>query len=905
MTPERWRKVEEIFHAALDLPPDERTTWLDTACAGDGELKAEVQSLLASDGDNTAGLENPVPQAVVALHEAKAPRRAGPYELLERIGHGGMGTVYRARRADDAYQTTVAIKLVRMGMDTEFILARFKRERQTLAKLTHPNIARLLDGGTTEDDTPYIVMEFIEGSWITDYCQGKQLSVPERLRLFLQVCSAVDYAHRNFVVHRDIKPGNILVDQTGVPKLLDFGICKLIHANPMEAERTLTEGIGLLTPDYASPEQVLGEAISPRSDVYSLGAVLYELLTGQRAHRVEKYTPVGLEEAICRADTVAPSAAARELTLRRQLEGDLDNILLRALQKDPDRRYDSVAAFAQDIERHLQDLPVTARPDTRTYRARKFVKRHQGLVAAVSGIVLALGIGLGFSVMQARRATFRETQTRGIAKSLLFDVYDSVHDVPGTTKARQTIVDTGLKYLDALAGTNPSEPDMLLELSVGYCRMAEVLGNNNQSSNLGKLSEALAAHRKAVHFSDLYMAAGPRQAAVIFRHAQVLREMADVEAIVEGPKKAVETYRSALAWVQEVHRLSASTKIQPVEIDILTALGRQERELGEFEASLRDTTRALQIAEMLAATNPSEGLLSAVASSASAVGMTEARMNQLKPALSHYQRAVEIRERLVQQSPASVSARRNLMIAYSHVGDVAVYPGLPNLGDAVTAKKAYAKMVAIAQGLVEADPSDARAKSDLLNAAARAAISIPFDDAEKAPALREALGLLEVALRQSGESLSVRAYAVLLHTQMGLMQRNRGDLPASAMELAKAVDSGSGVLDRANAAFRVSYLRALGEQAITAARRGLAADARRFSDRAIELAGAPPKQVGGSRVALPRAYTARALVEAALGDTGQARTWRDKALAEWVKFESKEPLTDLSRREKSELEKIR
>lgn len=905
MTPERWRKVEEVFHAALALPPDDRATWLDTACADDVELKAEVQSLLASDGDNTAGLENPVPQAVVALHEAKAPRRAGPYELMERIGHGGMGTVYRARRADDAYQTTVAIKLVRMGMDTEFVLARFKRERQTLAKLTHPNIARLLDGGATEDGTPYIVMEFIEGPWVTSYCQAKHLSIAERLRLFLQVCSAVDYAHRNFVVHRDIKPGNILVDQTGVPKLLDFGICKLIHANPLEAERTLTEGIGLLTPDYASPEQVLGEAISPRSDVYSLGAVLYELLTGQRAHRVERYTPVGVEEAICRADTVVPSTAVSELTLRRQLEGDLDNIVLRALQKDPDRRYESVAAFAQDIERHLQDLPVMARPDTRTYRARKFVKRHRGLVASVSGIMLALGIGLGLSVMQARRATFRETQTRGIAKSLLFDVYDSVHDVPGTTQARKTIVDTGLTYLDALAGTNPTEPEMLLELSVGYCRMASVLGNNNQSSNLGELSAALAAHRKAIHFSDLYVASKGRQAEAIFRHAQVLRDMADVEATVEGPKKAVETYRSALAWVQELHQLSTSPKIQPVEMDILTALGRQERELGEFEVSLRDTNRALQIAERLAAANPSEELLSAVASSASAVGMTEARMNQLKPALAHYQRAVDIRERVAQQSPASVSARRNLMIAYSHVGDVAGYPGLPNIGDAAAAKRAYAKMVSIARSLVEADSSDVRAKGDLLNAAARAAISIPFDDADKAPTLREALGLLEASLRQSPESLPVRAYAVSLHAQMGTLLRNQGDLSASARELAKAVDSGSGVLDRANASFRVSYLGALGEQAITAARRGLAADARRISDRAIELAGAPSKQAGGSRADLPRAYTARALVEAALGDSDLARTWRDKAFAEWAKFESKEPLTDLFRREKSDLEKIR
>src|SRR5262249_36897464 len=250
--------------------------------------------------------------AMLSFYEANpsAPfKRVGPYRLVRELGRGGMGTVYLAERDDEQYQTKVAIKRVGPGMDTDFILQRFRQVRQILARLQHPNIARLLEGGATGDGLPYIVMEYIEGSWITDYCNAHTLGIEERLALFLNVCSAVEYAHRQFVVHRDIKPGNILVDESGAPKLLDFGICKLLHAGRVEAAETIDGGMRMMTPDYASPEQIRGDRITVASDVYSLAAVLYELLTGAKPHRIEKNTPQAIERAICEQDVVRPSEA--------------------------------------------------------------------------------------------------------------------------------------------------------------------------------------------------------------------------------------------------------------------------------------------------------------------------------------------------------------------------------------------------------------------------------------------------------------------------------------------------------------------------------------------------------------------------------------------------------------------
>jgi len=377
--------------------------------------------------------------------------------VLRELRRGGMGTVYLAKRTDEVYDKDVAIKLVTSGMDIDFLLARFKRT----SSLEHPNIARLLDGGTAQTGEPYFVMEYIPGVPITQFCIDKNLSTTDRLRLFLPVCGAVTYAHSRFVVHRDLKPGNILVEENGTPRLLDFGICKLLMSNPLEPAETMTQGMGMMTPDYASPEQVRGEPITVASDTYSLGAVLYELLTGTRPHRIGKYTPLELERAICATATVRPSA------VKPELRGDVDNILMRAMAKDPARRYGTVEQFAEDIRRFLDNRPVVAASDSIWYRTRKFVDRHQRLVVATSLVVAVLSAGLVYAERQRRLAESRLQEVRQLANRFVFDVHDAVRDLPGSTNARKLIVITGLEYLERLSADAQSDPTLARDLAAG------------------------------------------------------------------------------------------------------------------------------------------------------------------------------------------------------------------------------------------------------------------------------------------------------------------------------------------------------------------------------------------------------------------------------------------------------
>jgi serine/threonine protein kinase/TolA-binding protein len=425
MEPERWRQIEDLFHRALDCEPGRRAVFLDSACAGDASLRHEVESLLSS-YDKGSFTETPAfAEGVKLLEESEARSLAGqnigPYRVIRMIGQGGMGAVYLAARADQAFQKEVAIKLIKRGQDTDDVIRRFRGERQILASLDHPNITRLFDGGTTEDGLPYFVMEYIPGQPIDNYCDSQKLTIADRLKLFQSVCAAVHYAHQNLVIHRDIKSGNILVTSEGVPRLLDFGIAKLLAAEPSVTERTLTLA-RRMTPESASPEQVRAENITTASDVYSLGVLLYKLLTGHSPYRLAGRSSDEIERAICEEDPEKPSTVidraegattpqsvseTREGAadkLRRRLRGDLDNIVLMALRKEPQRRYASVLQFSEDIRRHREGLPVIARRDTPGYRAAKFVGRHKTGVAAAALIFLSLAAGIVATVRQTRIA---------------------------------------------------------------------------------------------------------------------------------------------------------------------------------------------------------------------------------------------------------------------------------------------------------------------------------------------------------------------------------------------------------------------------------------------------------------------------------------------------------------------
>ncbi len=399
MPHENWDRIQELFLQAADVHPSERAAFLDRLCGSDTETRMEVESLLRADDTGESAVSAAIESEVASILDESPPvdTRLGSYRLLKEIGRGGMGTVYLAERADGQFRKQVAVKMVRPGMDTEFILVRFRRERQVLGRLDHPNIGRLLDGGTATNGTPYFVMEYIDGDWITRYCESKSLGVEQRLSIFLRICSAVHYAHLQFVVHRDLKPGNILVDSKGEPKLLDFGICKLLYRDADGAGNgTITIGTGLLTPQYACPEQVRGEPVTIASDVYSLGAVFYELLTGAHPHVFPELTPQVVEQVVCERDVIAPSEVVRRDNekLAARLRGDLDTIVLHAMRKEPSRRYETVERFAEDIRRHLSDEPITARPDDFMYRSRKFLRRNRLAVGVGLALLIAFSAGL-------------------------------------------------------------------------------------------------------------------------------------------------------------------------------------------------------------------------------------------------------------------------------------------------------------------------------------------------------------------------------------------------------------------------------------------------------------------------------------------------------------------------------
>lgn len=437
MSPERLEQIQSLYLAALDQPPAERLAFLDDACGEDADLRQEVASLLDADADENPIFDHPLADVRGLMNEATSqPRRVGPYRIVEEIGRGGMGAVYLADRDDGQFEQRVALKVIRRGLDTDDIIRRFLQERQILALLQHPHIARLYDGGLDDEGRPYFAMEHVAGEPLTTYCDQRQLGIEARLRLFAQVGEAVQFAHRNLVVHRDLKPSNILVteDARGNPsvKLLDFGIAKALEEEASPEGLALTQtGARVLTPEYAAPEQLTGDPLTTATDVYSMGVVLYELLTGHRPYRFERNTLGAVERAVLETEPTRPSTAVNQIEerqrrdgsmetltpeaisharsteparLRRRLAGDLDTITLKALRKEPDRRYASAEAFAEDIKRYLAGLPVEARPDTAGYRVRKFVQRHRLGVTAALLIIFALVTGLTVALWQQQVA---------------------------------------------------------------------------------------------------------------------------------------------------------------------------------------------------------------------------------------------------------------------------------------------------------------------------------------------------------------------------------------------------------------------------------------------------------------------------------------------------------------------
>ncbi len=598
MNADRWKRIQEVFEAALEVPASDRDAWIEKTCLSDSALRAEVSSLLAADQDDrVAEIVSGTAEAVLNFEEqSMAGRMIGPYRIEREVGRGGMGTVYLATRADGQYEQEVAIKVVRERMARPDLVERFRAERQILARLEHPNIARLLDGGTTDEGSPYVVMEHIEGLPLDEFCEQRKLSLAARLDLFLGLCDAVRYAHRNLIVHRDLKPSNVLVTREGVPKLLDFGLAKLLDPTgdpDFSATRTVAR---MLTPEYASPEQVRGDPVSTASDVFSLGVMLYELLTEQRPHTTSGTSQGELERAICELDPERPSTAITRtsgVTSRlhlsvRGVEGDIDNIVLMALRKEPERRYASAAELADDIRRHLDGLPVLARPSTWSYRSSKFVRRHKlGVGSAVTIVLLLIAAAIVSTTLfvRADRAQATAEQTNRFLSDMLGSVNPAVAQGEDATLLRR-ILDESAARIDNELGGRP-EVATTLHATIG-----------STYYSLGLFEEAEHHHRESLRLAKgVFGEESPKVAQHFQWLSMDLREQSSYDEADELGRRALEINRTRLGddhldTAGSLHNLgmllyarSLVTEAEPVLRDALrirrTVLGSENPAVAE------------------------------------------------------------------------------------------------------------------------------------------------------------------------------------------------------------------------------------------------------------------------------------------------------------------------------------
>jgi serine/threonine-protein kinase len=562
ITPERWARVQDLFSLALEETVADRAAFLAAKCGGDTALRDEVASLLEAHerGGPVVDPGEGAPSAVLPIGES-----IGPYNILESLGEGGMGTVYLAEREGAGFTQRVALKLMRAGFADPLLERRLLSERRILARLEHPGIARLIDGGATAAGQPYFAMEYVEGSTVIDYCDRNRLTVPERLRLFLDICAPVHYAHQQLVVHRDLKPTNIQVNEEGRPKLLDFGIAKLL--DPTQGLEGATRTAPWLTPAYASPEQIRGEQVGTPSDIYALGILLYEMVVGRRPYEFSSRSPAEIERVVCEQPPEPPSVAVTRpppslldgsttgptadalsqvrrstpVRLRKLLSGDLDTIVLKALAKEPSRRYASAQQLADDIKRYLDGRPVLARPDTLRYRAGKFVRRHRTSVAAVVLVTVSLIGGILAAAWQARRATEQaaiaqgEAEKAGLVTGLMVDLFrlsDPSETLGDTVTARQ-ILEQGVERIEREFGDQPD-----VQASV-FAEVAQVY------MNLGLLPRAEALVRRALGLREEL--AGPSSLEV----AETLGQLGQIQAIQGEQDEAVDLYRRAIAIREE------------------------------------------------------------------------------------------------------------------------------------------------------------------------------------------------------------------------------------------------------------------------------------------------------------------------------------------------------------------
>lgn len=794
LSAERWRRVKQITSDALERPESERPSWLAGVCAGDEALRREVESLLRAHARAGQFLETPgvaeagaaevvVTAALQGSMPIAAGRSIGPYRIIRELGQGGMGVVYLAERADAVFEKKAAIKVVRGGFASAALMERFRDERRILATLDHPNIARLLDGGATDDGLPYFVLEYVDGIPLDAYCAP--LSLAQRLALFRQVCETVQYAHQRLVIHRDLKARNILVTADGTPKLLDFGIAKLLEPGLAPEEQTRT-GFRALTLDGASPEQVRGEPMTVTSDVYSLGALLYRLLTGQSPYGAAQRNDVELKRAICDEVPARPSAVA-PIRQRRELSGDLDCIVLKALRKEPDRRYASVEQLAEDIGRHLSGRPVMAAPDSWRYRARKFAVRHRTAVAAGVLLTCSLVAGLTTTLWQARQAEEQRTRAerrfndvRKLANAVVGELHDAIKDLPGATPARRLLVTRAAEYLDGLAGEASGDESLQRELAGAYAKIGDAQGNP-YVANLGEPGAALRSYRKAFEIHAALAAVHPADEELRRDLGAGHERIADMLWAKGVYPEALDRYRMAMGIYEALASVDGTRLEDRFKMGrVLGKIGQAQIRAGSLPAALQTYRQSLALMSgLLAAAPQSIAYRRGFAVAALKIGDVAQIMHDYHTAFASHREAERMIGELSRENPASADLRRTHGLVLSRMASGHVRLHRP--AEAVALDR---EALAIQQALAAADPENVQTQFDMADTYCilGEALSAQGEESAAANAVRRGISIRERAhARNPGYAAEGQNFARLYLTLGAVLSKT--DAAAGAIEV--------------------------------------------------------------------------------------------------------------------------